>query len=84
VLPSGEKFNGPSQLKALLLARRDAFLRNLSRKMLGYALGRELDRFDQCVLNNIGDALNGSDNRPEAMIDTIVLSKPFRYRYSTR
>jgi len=84
VLPSGEKFNGPSQLKALLLARRDAFLHHLGRKMLGYALGRELNRFDQCVLTDMNDALKGSDDRPQAMIETIVLSKPFRYRYSTR
>ena len=82
VLPSGEKFNGPSELKSLLLARREAILHHLSRKMLGYALGRELNRFDQCVLDDMRDALKGSDNRPEAMIETIVLSRPFRYRYS--
>jgi hypothetical protein len=84
VLPSGERFAGPVQLKKLLLNRRDAFLHHLSRKMLGYALGRELNRFDECVLTDIKDALAGSDNRPQAMIETIVLSKPFRFRYSTR
>jgi len=52
--------------------------------MLGYALGRELNRFDKCVLTDMKDALDGSDDRPQAMIETIVLSKPFRYRYSTR
>ena len=84
VLPSGERFAGPVELKKLLLNRRDAFLAHLSRKMLGYALGRELNRFDKCVLTDMKDALAGSDDRPQAMIETIVLSKPFRYRYSTR
>ena len=38
-LPTGEKFDGPVELKKLLLEkRRPDFLRNLSRKMLGYAL----------------------------------------------
>src|SRR5262245_16240770 len=40
VLPSGEKFAGAIELKSLLLhKRRPEFVRNLSRKMLGYALG---------------------------------------------
>src|SRR5262249_3576263 len=37
-LPTGETFRGPVELKRLLLAqRRPEFLKNLSRKMLGYA-----------------------------------------------
>jgi mono/diheme cytochrome c family protein len=50
VLPTGEQFDGPGELKKLLLEKRRAeFLRNLSRKLLGYALGRQLNRYDLCV-----------------------------------
>jgi hypothetical protein len=84
VLPNGEKFNGPQQLKQILLRRKADFLRNFSRKLLGYALGRELNKFDECVLKDAAFALQGTDNRPSALIETIVLSKPFLFRYATR
>jgi hypothetical protein len=84
VLPNGERFNGPRQLKQILLWRKADFLHNFSRKLLGYALGRELNKFDECVLKDAANALNGTDNRPSALIETIVLSKPFLFRYATR
>jgi len=82
VLPSGEEFSGPKELKAILLARKDAFARNLSRKMLGYALGRSLNRYDQCVIDDSLKALSENEYRPTALITEIVLSYPFRHRYS--
>jgi hypothetical protein len=84
VLPDGRRFSGARELKAILLKDKDEFLANFSRKMLGYALGRELNKFDVCVLKDAGNALKGSDNRPSALIQTIVLSKPFLYRYAAK
>jgi hypothetical protein len=81
-LPSGETFNGPQDLKAILLQRKDGFTRNLSRKMLGYALGRSLTKFDECVVNDCVAVLQQQEYRPLGMITKIVLSHPFRYRYS--
>jgi mono/diheme cytochrome c family protein len=83
-LPSGEKFAGPAELRQVLLKRQDEFLGNFCRKMLGYALGRGLNRFDQCVVEDAMKALKGDGNRSSALIETIVLSKPFRYRYSKK
>ena len=37
-LVSGEKFVGPAALKQLLLQRKDEFTRNLTEKMLAYAM----------------------------------------------
>ena len=82
VLPSGEEFAGPEELKAILLRQKDQFARNLSKKMLGYALGRSLNRYDTCVINESVAALKANDYRPSALINTIVLSYPFRHRYS--
>ena len=56
-------------------------LRHLTRKLTGYALGRPLNRFDNCVINDAMAALAAHEYRPSALIETIALSKPFRYRY---
>ena len=50
VLPSGERFNGPAELKEILLRRRDQVMQHLVRKLTGYAFGRELNKFDEFVL----------------------------------
>jgi len=82
VLPSGEKFDGPEQLRKLLLEkRRGEYLRNLSRKMLGYALGRQLNRIDLCVVDACVDTLEKREFRPSGLVETIVLSYPFTHRY---
>ena len=83
-LPSGEKFTGPAELRQVLLKRQDQFIGNFCRKMLGYALGRGLNRFDQCVVEDAMKALKADGTRPSALVETIVLSKPFRYRYSKK
>jgi hypothetical protein len=80
-LPSGEKFNGPAELKSVLLKRKGEFLGNLSRKMLGYALGRQLYSFDQCVIDDSLKALEAGDNRASLLVERIALSYPFRHRY---
>jgi hypothetical protein len=82
VLPGGEKFNGPAELKKLLLGkRRPEFLRNLSRRMLGYALGREVNRVDQCVVEGCVKALERGEFRVSRLLETIVVSYPFSHRY---
>jgi hypothetical protein len=82
VLPTGEKFDGPVELKKLLLEKRRAeFLGNLSRKMLGYALGREIKRADMKVVNDCVQALEQGDFRASRLLETIVISYPFSHRY---
>lgn len=82
VLPSGEAFSGPKELRGLLLARKDQFVQNLARKMVGYALGRDVGRFDACVVEDCVKALQGGEYRAAALFQTIALSHPFRHRYS--
>lgn len=80
-LPSGEKFNGPRELRAVLLKRKTEFLRNLSRKLLGYALGRQLYRFDDCVIDDALKALEADNYKASILLERITLSYPFRHRY---
>jgi hypothetical protein len=82
VLPTGEKFDGPVELKKLLLEkRRPEFLRNLSRKMLGYALAREIRRADMSVVDECVRALEQGDFRMSRLLETIVTGYPFSHRY---
>jgi hypothetical protein len=83
-LPSGETFSGPAQLKHVLLSHKDEFIHNLTRKMLGYALGRGLNKFDDCVVERGVQTLAANDYRPSALIETIVLSYPFQHRYARK
>jgi hypothetical protein len=81
-LPNGDSFSGPQELKAIIFKRKDAFAKNLSRKMVGYGLGRSLTRFDDCIVNDGLAALKENDYKPSALITEVVLSYPFRHRYS--
>ncbi len=79
-LPSGESFNGPVEMKRILLARKATFLRGMSEAMLIYALGRGLQRDDECVLREALQALEQNGYRASALIVTIVRSFPFTHR----
>lgn len=83
-LPSGEEFRNPHELKLLLVKRKQEVLRHLSKKMLGYALGRELNRFDQCVVDDAMKALAANDYRAHILVEQIVLSYPFQHRYAKK
>jgi hypothetical protein len=80
-LPSGEVFNGPDGLKRVLLERKDKILRHVARKLTGYALGRELNRFDDCVLDDAMKALEANEYRASVLVEVIATSAPFQQRF---
>jgi hypothetical protein len=77
-LPSGEKFSGPVELRRALLNKKDEFVRHLTGKVLGYALGRGLQDGDQCTVQRLVDTVAKDNYRARTMIREIVLSIPFR------
>lgn len=77
-LSDGTKFQGPDQLKLALLDKKDLFIRNLTSRMLGYALGRGLTLKDTCTVDAIVAQLRDNDYRAQTLIEAIVLSVPFR------
>ncbi len=77
-LPSGEKFSGPEGLRKVLLDRKSDFIRHLTRKMLGYAIGRSLEDGDDCTIQQIAEHVETDDFRTRTLIREIVLSPPFR------
>lgn len=78
-LPSGEEFSGAQQLTTLLRKhQRNEFARCLVRKMLAYALGRELEYFDYCTVKKIVGELEKNDYKFSTMLIEIVKSVPFQ------
>ncbi|MBS1824489.1 MAG: DUF1592 domain-containing protein [Acidobacteria bacterium] len=83
VLPDGSEFDGPDQLKALVLKKKELFLRNLTSKLLGYALGRGLTLEESCTVDQIIEKLEKTDYSAHTLVNEIVLSIPFRYKAGT-
>lgn len=79
-LPDGRGFAGPAELKAVLLERKDEFLRCLAEKLLTYALGRGLETYDKCALDDLVQAMKQKDHRFSALVLAIVESQPFQFR----
>jgi mono/diheme cytochrome c family protein len=80
VLPNGREFNGPVELKKILLERRDAFVRTMAENMLIYAMGRGLQLEDECVVRDVLKAAAAGGYRVSTLVLTIVRSHPFRHR----
>ena len=81
-LPDGRSFSGPQELKVILKADRDAFARGLTEKLLTYALGRGLERYDRPVVKKIATRVAANDYRFSSLTLEIVNSLPFQYRKS--
>jgi hypothetical protein len=79
-LPSGKSFAGPEELKTLLLDRADDFARNLTEKLMTYALGRGLETSDRCVVDRIVEILTQEEDTLTRLITEIVKSDPFQRR----
>jgi hypothetical protein len=77
-LPDGTTFEGAEGLKRILMERRTLFFRNLTAKMLGYALGRSLTLEDHCAVDQILTRLEQNNYSAQTLIREIVLSVPFR------
>lgn len=78
-LPDGTTIQGLSGLKRYLLTtRRDAFVRQFNRKLLGYALGRSVQLSDEPLLTDMHNTLNANDYRISSALELIVRSRQFR------
>jgi mono/diheme cytochrome c family protein len=80
VLPGGERFQGPKELIAVLVGRKQEFARCFTEKMMVYALGRGLAPYDRCAADKIVKAAEPNEYRLSEIVTQIVLSDPFRKR----
>ena len=79
-LPDGRKFNGPAELKKILLADDAKFRRCLSEKLLTYALGRGLEYYDRCAVDDMCQQLKAGGDRFGSLVLAVVKSDPFQKR----
>ena len=77
-LPSGAKFRGPAGLKlALIDERLDDLGSQAIRKMLAYALGRQLEFYDEATVKEIAARLKPTGYRFGDLVLAITESYPF-------
>ena len=75
----GAEFDGIDGLRSYLLtARRDAFLKQFCRKLLGYSLGRAVQLSDEPLLAEMQSELKAKNYRVVVALETIVKSRQFR------
>ena len=79
-LPDGSTFQNAIDLISIVAARRDDFARHAARTMLTYALGRGLELYDECVIDEIVEQVRADDYRIHSLIQSIVHSEPFLMR----
>ncbi len=79
-LPGGGQFSTPAELVGILAKQKDQFSRSLSKKMLTYALGRGVEYYDRCAIDDITKALRENDYRFEVLVTEIIKSEPFQLR----
>ena len=78
-LDDGHRIDGVDGLRHYLLShRRDDFVRQFCRKLLGFALGREVQLSDQPLLESMQQRLEGNDYRFSSAVETIVTSRQFQ------
>jgi mono/diheme cytochrome c family protein len=83
-LPGDIHFNSPQELKALLMAGKDKFAANMTRKLISYATGRSLEYYDEVTINQIVADLPKTNYATRDLILQIVNSRPFLNRSATR
>jgi hypothetical protein len=79
-LPDGKSFEGPKQLRVILLSKKDQFTKAMTEKLLTYAIGRGIESTDRCNVKGMAESISGKGYRFSAVVEQIVLSEPFRKR----
>ena len=77
---AGQPIAGKAGLRDYLASHEDELLRNFSRKLLGFALGRAWQPPDELLIDQMRENARTADERFASYITTIVLSPQFRQR----
>ena len=79
-LPGGKRFTSPKELKTIIATRTQDLARNLTEKILAYALCRELEGYDEIVVDSLLAGLAPEGYRMQSLITAIATSYPFTHR----
>ena len=78
--PDGTTFDGPAELRALLLDHADDFVTTAVDRLLTYAIGRGLEATDMPTVRQIKRDAADDDYRFRALVEGVVESAAFRMR----
>jgi mono/diheme cytochrome c family protein len=80
-LATGERFQDAAGFRQILLRhRREAVLRCFAEKLLTYALGRGLEYYDKCAVDQIVGDAREAGYRFTSWIEAVARSVPFQMR----
>jgi len=79
-LPGGRSFKNAEELMHILQDDKDAFTRCLTEKLLTFAIGRGLERYDRPVVNTIAHKVADHQYKFSTLVMEIVNSAPFQMR----
>jgi hypothetical protein len=79
-LPGHKAFSSPKELKRIIAGRVDDLSRNLAEKLLAYALCRQLEGYDEVVLDGMTETIAKDGFRMQTLITQVVTSYPFMHR----
>ena len=79
-LPDGTTFDGPTELRKVLVSRSEDFLTTVTDRLLTYALGRGLEATDAPAVRQIKREAVRENYRFASLIQGIVTSTPFQMR----
>lgn len=78
-LPEGAEFTGLAELSEVLVRERgDDLTEQICRKMLSYALGRQLQYYDESTVRKLIGSMNRDERRMRTLIHAIVASSAFQ------
>src|SRR5258707_5523585 len=81
---NGKSFNGPADLRAILAnQKRDDFARCMTEKILIFALGRGLEYYDKCAVDQLTKNLAGKGYKFSTLIVEVTKSVPFQMSRGT-
>ena len=81
-LLDGTPFEGPAGLQKVLLSRPQQFAQTVTKKLLTYALGRELEYYDAPTVRKILREAAPDGYRWSSLISGVIQSTPFQMRRS--
>lgn len=79
-LPNGKSFSTPAEMRAILKENLPEFSRCITDKMLTYALGRGLERYDRRTIEDINRKLAAGGYHFQTLVHEVVQSLPFQSR----
>lgn len=79
-LPDGRKLNGPASLRDVLLADFARVRRSLAERLLIFGLGRGLEPYDTCAVNEIVAAAEANGDTFASMVRAVAKTTPFQQR----